>query len=108
VEVWTAGRSGSSFTTSKETHHMSDHHKKQCPSFMEKVRAIKAEHALCAVDRNGATMPALHATTGDNRFVLCCGRCKASWTLVLTADDARELDEYVRKRRREDESHDGE
>jgi hypothetical protein len=74
---------------------------KQSPSFMEKVRALKAEHALCSIERSGTTAPALHAVTGEDRIVLCCGRCKGSWTLVLSASDAIELEAYVKGRQQQ-------
>jgi hypothetical protein len=85
---------------------MSDHEparsrdQKHPPSFMDRVRILRSEHALCVVKRDGQTIAALHhTTTGDDRVVLCCGRCRASWTLTITPDDARELEEYVRQRR---------
>jgi hypothetical protein len=72
----------------------------QPPSFMERVRALKAEHGLCAVEQNGQKVAALHAVTTDDRVTLRCERCRASWTLTITQDDAQELQEYVEKQRR--------
>jgi hypothetical protein len=69
------------------------------PSFMERVRAIKAEHSLCVIERNGAKVAALHAVTSDNHITLHCDKCRAIWTLTITPEDSRQLQEYVDQQR---------
>jgi hypothetical protein len=92
---------------------MSDHEfarskdQRQHPSFMDRVRALRSEHALCIAERNGQNLSALHATTTDDRVILCCGRCRASWTFVLSASDAIELEAYVKGRRQQQQQGEG-
>jgi hypothetical protein len=73
----------------------------QPPSFMDRVRALRSEHTLCAMQRNGQKVAALHAVTSDDRITLYCDRCRASWSLTITPDDARQLQEYVDERRQQ-------
>jgi hypothetical protein len=72
-------------------------------SFMEKVRALKAEHALCVIERSGAKVAALHAVTSDNHITLHCDNCRAIWTLTITPQDSRQLQDYVDQQREQGE-----
>jgi hypothetical protein len=83
--------------------------KSNSPSFMDRVLALKSEHRLCAIERNGAKVAALHAVTSDNHITLHCDKCRAIWTLTITPEDSRQLQEYVdQQQERQSPQHGGE
>ena len=77
------------------------------PSFMARVLALKSEHGLCAIERDGAKVAALHAVTSANHITLHCGNCRARWALTITPEDSQQLQDYVDQQRERRSEGDG-